>query len=70
MNTIKIISNGTGLTTKIYNHNGEEIYGVTSIQIDTIRINQTVKARLTFDMAQLEIVANLENETKKDKNNV
>lgn len=54
---IRIISNGTGFATRVLNTNGEEINGVTKIEIEPITANGQVTATLTFENVELEIKA-------------
>ena len=51
---IKIISDGTSLGTKVL-HNGKSIFGITKIEIDNIKKDTVVTARLTFDLVDLDI---------------
>lgn len=57
MKQIKIISDGTSFNTKVLNHDGTEIEGITSVTIDPITINSLVTVSMTFINVALEIQA-------------
>ena len=60
MNQIKIVSDGTPCGTKVFNHDGVPIEGVTSIKLH-IDLGTLMAAEITFINVQAEITANWNN---------
>lgn len=60
MNSIKVVSDGTPMNTKVFNHSGAEIQGITSI-IMKISADTFMTAVLTFENVQAEIIADWNN---------
>lgn len=67
MQQIKIISDGIGFNTKVIGWDGNEIQGISKIEI-SILPNELVTAALTFDNVYLELIAQAElpADTKQD----
>lgn len=64
--SIKIVTDGIGNNTKVYNSDGKQIDGITHIVIDKIDSKSIVKARLTFEFVELEIIADCETNSKNE----
>ena len=61
MKQIKIVSSGTPWTTKVFNHDGSEIWGITKIEITAGVHDELVRANIEFLCPELEVLADWEN---------
>jgi hypothetical protein len=54
---LKIVSDGTAHGTKVYTESGEQLTGITGIDIHPLRPGEPVRATLSFVLVELELTA-------------
>ena len=64
--SIRIVADGTGNNTKVYDSDGKQINGITHIEIHKIDSKSIVTARLTFEFVELEVIADCEINNKNE----